>query len=104
MASLDAAAAEFAAKALGTFWTLFFAASVVADLDLLPGVSARLRAFAARGKQADAEPSSPSAPAGLRAEAKWWVPHKWFAHFYVCLLYTSPSPRDATLSRMPSSA
>ena len=23
---------------------------------------------------------------------------------WVCLLYTSPSPRDATLSRMPSSA
>ena len=23
---------------------------------------------------------------------------------FVCLLYTSPSPRDATLSRMPSSA
>ena len=63
MASFDAAAAEFAGKALGTFWTLFFAASVAADLDLLPGVSARLRLFAARGKQADAEPSSPSAPA-----------------------------------------
>ena len=26
-----------------------------------------------------------------------------FCH-YICLLYTSPSPRDATLSRMPSSA
>ena len=26
----------------------------------------------------------------------WWL--------YSCLLYTSPSPRDATLSRMPSSA
>ena len=26
------------------------------------------------------------------------------AHGLVCLLYTSPSPRDATLSRMPSSA
>ena len=26
------------------------------------------------------------------------------AHAYLCLLYTSPSPRDATLSRMPSSA
>ena len=26
------------------------------------------------------------------------------ARVYVCLLYTSPSPRDATLSRMPSSA
>ena len=26
------------------------------------------------------------------------------ARFLACLLYTSPSPRDATLSRMPSSA
>ena len=26
------------------------------------------------------------------------------AEFMACLLYTSPSPRDATLSRMPSSA
>ena len=25
-------------------------------------------------------------------------------HYAACLLYTSPSPRDATLSRMPSSA
>ena len=29
---------------------------------------------------------------------------KWFWDNYTCLLYTSPSPRDATLSRMPSSA
>ena len=27
-----------------------------------------------------------------------------YRQFYTCLLYTSPSPRDATLSRMPSSA
>ena len=27
-----------------------------------------------------------------------------YAMIGVCLLYTSPSPRDATLSRMPSSA
>ena len=27
-----------------------------------------------------------------------------FAIYDFCLLYTSPSPRDATLSRMPSSA
>ena len=27
-----------------------------------------------------------------------------YIHHTVCLLYTSPSPRDATLSRMPSSA
>ena len=32
--------------------------------------------------------------------------HPWFigVQFHPCLLYTSPSPRDATLSRMPSSA
>ena len=31
--------------------------------------------------------------------------HPWEREWsYGCLLYTSPSPRDATLSRMPSSA
>ena len=29
---------------------------------------------------------------------------EWDIKFSSCLLYTSPSPRDATLSRMPSSA
>ena len=29
---------------------------------------------------------------------------KYIGWFNNCLLYTSPSPRDATLSRMPSSA
>ena len=29
---------------------------------------------------------------------------EFFPRNSVCLLYTSPSPRDATLSRMPSSA
>ena len=27
-----------------------------------------------------------------------------FGNLYICLLYTSPSPRDRTRSRMPSSA
>ena len=30
--------------------------------------------------------------------------YKMCLRLYICLLYTSPSPRDATLSRMPSSA
>ena len=31
--------------------------------------------------------------------------HVWEIYWHnTCLLYTSPSPRDATLSRMPSSA
>jgi len=33
---------------------------------------------------------------------KWILPY--LVLYYACLLYTSPSPRDATLSRMPSSA
>ena len=33
-----------------------------------------------------------------------WFATKDFKRVYTCLLYTSPSPRDATLSRMPSSA
>ena len=33
-----------------------------------------------------------------------FVRAKGFHGPYSCLLYTSPSPRDATLSRMPSSA
>ena len=32
-----------------------------------------------------------------------WPP-KWYALVTGCLLYTSPSPRDRTRSRMPSSA
>ena len=32
-----------------------------------------------------------------------WLP-RYLSHCNPCLLYTSPSPRDATLSRMPSSA
>ena len=34
-----------------------------------------------------------------------WLTQKMMATLYdVCLLYTSPSPRDSILSRMPSSA
>ena len=35
---------------------------------------------------------------------KWQVGHLIGSENKICLLYTSPSPRDATLSRMPSSA
>ena len=45
---------------------------------------------------------------------QWWIPSNDTGDFmaigiydqfvYICLLYTSPSPRDTTLSRMPSSA
>ena len=38
----------------------------------------------------------------LKESEKWKV--KPGKRYYVCLLYTSPSPRDRSLSRMPSSA
>ena len=37
----------------------------------------------------------------LEAQKKDW---ESLHRYWDCLLYTSPSPRDATLSRMPSSA
>ena len=40
---------------------------------------------------------------GWEAEVIYFHPDK-SEEIYTCLLYTSPSPRDATLSRMPSSA
>ena len=42
----------------------------------------------------------------VRVQARYVYVYAHAAHlgWYDCLLYTSPSPRDATLSRMPSSA
>ena len=58
--------------------------------------------------------TSASADDGLQFNAAYWDQYSrsdnfrgdWTSNtlYYPCLLYTSPSPRDATLSRMPSSA
>ena len=42
--------------------------------------------------------------ARLRGERMGWLTFREVLPNIICLLYTSPSPRDATLSRMPSSA
>ena len=49
----------------------------------------------------DIKPSDKSAPREHGVEDKAQAEDKPHSD---CLLYTSPSPRDATLSRMPSSA
>ena len=43
-------------------------------------------------------------PGVVEGELWYDSTNKDFKYQYPCLLYTSPSPRDATLSRMPSSA
>ena len=42
--------------------------------------------------------------ASLRYKPHCYLAHNLVLNIHSCLLYTSPSPRDATLSRMPSSA
>ena len=39
-----------------------------------------------------------------RAVDAWRIFPRLFLTVYICLLYTSPSPRDLSTSRMPSSA
>ena len=39
-----------------------------------------------------------------RANGRRTIPQIFFDDYHVCLLYTSPSPRDKRQSRMPSSA
>ena len=55
---------------------------------------------AATGLQLDTMRVMPKTPAGV-GDLIWAATMAWAQD---CLLYTSPSPRDATLSRMPSSA
>ena len=55
----------------------------------------------------DKHPRGAFNPSGPEGEGRDWYGGSGMAlttQFFGCLLYTSPSPRDATLSRMPSSA
>jgi hypothetical protein len=96
-------------KALTTFWVVFAGASIVADLNLIPGVSSVLRSIAKRGKEDEDDPegaakgaaiaaataktkknddAAPAAPPKKKKNAlasaffSLTVPHGWFAHFY----------------------
>ena len=75
------------------FSELRIAATVGLALDRLAGPEVRSAALIGSGRLA---PSLLQAATGLRP-----IEH---VRVYSCLLYTSPSPRDGLLSRMPSSA
>ena len=64
-----------------------------------------LRREAERGAGGDALMVQAALPFEVRAGPSAMPPPRWHGPVCPpCLLYTSPSPRDATLSRMPSSA
>ena len=63
----------------------------------------RLGELVAAGLVAEAGPWASGDPDLLVEDVRSFCRER-LAHYKVCLLYTSPSPRDATLSRMPSSA
>ena len=68
--------------------------------------------FEYQGKEFFAEYGMPVSPGkiafsvdeAVAAAEELGTPVMVKAQVHTCLLYTSPSPRDATLSRMPSSA
>ena len=64
-------------------------------LDALPGVTGAQVHFETQRIEVDHDPQTTTAQDLVEAVAKVG---------YTCLLYTSPSPRDGLLSRMPSSA
>ena len=70
----------------------------VLSIFLLPPSIAELRRRLIARAQDDA------ATVARRMQRSWDEISHWDSYDYVCLLYTSPSPRDRQKSRMPSSA
>ena len=62
---------------------------------------AHLREYGLRAGDVDIVPGAAGGPKALGING---LDQAVFGDFLPCLLYTSPSPRDRTRSRMPSSA
>ena len=73
---------------------------------VLEPYAARLAAMRGAPEQWDemAEVLDKTSDPKLDAESQLALDRRCHEIIWTCLLYTSPSPRDATLSRMPSSA
>ena len=58
------------------------------------------------GESATTRPPDPTLPSRAHPQdyGSRTTPSNYYYNYYDCLLYTSPSPRDGLLSRMPSSA
>ena len=69
----------------------------------MSGIPARVREDFPRARTMAYFDNASSHPISVRSAAALHRYVDWVTH-EVCLLYTSPSPRDGLLSRMPSSA
>ena len=65
---------------------------------------ARAAIAAAATARAAIRPTAAERAAAIDQRTHFHSLVKWGEHFWTCLLYTSPSPRDLSTSRMPSSA
>ena len=79
---------QFPFAALSAFLIIFFGVSVVFAKP--PSVTSIFPSGARQGAELELKVAD--------------IPEIWPSYVWVCLLYTSPSPRDRTRSRMPSSA
>ena len=71
----------------------------------IPGAEFRFFAGEKRFELEPGEIYEAYPPAGMVSDYGVTLPHIiFYKKAYPCLLYTSPSPRDGLLSRMPSSA
>ena len=67
-------------------------------------VPMNLYAYCSEPSAPYSKPSKPSVPYCVNEYSNTHTCDDWEIQSYNCLLYTSPSPRDGLLSRMPSSA
>ena len=75
---------------------------VVIGLEVHAQLKTKSKIFAPDGCEFGKEPNSETSPITLGMPGVLPVLNKECVN--ICLLYTSPSPRDRCLSRMPSSA
>ena len=87
--------------------TLYYGGEWYWGLDRLHFLEDRLTQLGVRKDDATGHiydpPTMPVSSGNTGAELHWYLSFR-SPYTAICLLYTSPSPRDATLSRMPSSA
>ena len=80
------------------------AAQIMADTALDPGYNVQPITLEQRKDPYFARQFATQYIAGIQKEHPDWTPSQVLQAYNACLLYTSPSPRDRTRSRMPSSA